>query len=290
LDGADLTLAERAVLWGQYKYADKNGTQSRVSEETLGRYLSVDARTVRRHRKALRAKGWLVEKYRGRNTGTDNEASTYEVVIPSGPSTAEPKPKRVPNPTGRNQHTKGATGQIRPVGLEDTLTKNPRFQEDRINHLPTIPKIDPNGSNLLEDVKQDAKQDPWVVTNGTQVQPGSPGGDREMARLKEGQPLESSTSTADSESVEPVGIPLVASRERSERNSETARPDLIINTSNRAQYFCRDCHEEITGNCNRQGDGVRSRFRYTHPDCRQDPWDGAAVPLFADEREFWAAI
>jgi hypothetical protein len=86
MDGVDLTLAERAVLLAQYKFADRDGTNSRPNLETLATYLSVSERTVRVHRTALRDKGWLIEKRRGRNVGRSNlkSASVYEVVIPTG--------------------------------------------------------------------------------------------------------------------------------------------------------------------------------------------------------------
>lgn len=86
LDGVDLSLAQRAVLLAQYKYADRDGTNSRPSVETLAAYLSVSERTVQEHRTALRNKGWLIEKRRGRNVGRSNVKTTsvYEVVIPTG--------------------------------------------------------------------------------------------------------------------------------------------------------------------------------------------------------------
>lgn len=145
LDGADLSLTERAVLLAQYKFGDKDGTNSYVGEERLAEYLNTSDRTVRRTRKSLRDKGWLVERERGHNLGDKPVPSLYWVVIPTPvPIAATQKPKRVPNPTGRNQHTK-ASGQICPEApkqLPDNSTGNPSELQDKINHLPVYRSID----------------------------------------------------------------------------------------------------------------------------------------------------
>lgn len=133
------------MLLGQYKFGDKDGTNSWVGEDTLAQYLNTSERTVRRTRMSLRNKGWLVERERGHNLGDKPVPSLYWVVIPTPvPIAATRKPKRVPNPKGRNQHTK-ASGQICPEApkqLPDNLTGNPSELQDRINHLPVYRSID----------------------------------------------------------------------------------------------------------------------------------------------------
>jgi hypothetical protein len=90
--GSDLNLKERAVLIAQYSYADRDGTNSYVSETTLAKDLGIGVSTLREHRRVLRdEKGWLVRRHRGVNIGSggDSRASTYEVVIPRPSATVE---------------------------------------------------------------------------------------------------------------------------------------------------------------------------------------------------------
>lgn len=122
LRGADLTLAQRAVLLAQYSYADRDGTNSYASEETLAEDLGIGVRMVRRHRQALRDSGWLVLRRRGRNVvGGDATASVYEVTIPDEstghkvpPAQQEPHAPKAQDSTG---HKVPPTRPYRAEGL-----------------------------------------------------------------------------------------------------------------------------------------------------------------------------
>lgn len=135
-DGADLTLNERAVLMAQFRFADfASGRNSFVSEDRLAEFLQTSTATIRRSRRELRRKGWLIERKRGRNTGNNDTASIYEVVIPAAQSAPVNKPKRrANNPDGFNRH-KRRQEVARDPEQEVKLTSNPSSQEVTGDHL-----------------------------------------------------------------------------------------------------------------------------------------------------------
>jgi hypothetical protein len=214
LGGVDLTLEERAVLLGQYAYADKDGTNSRASEDSLAEYLAISVRTLRRHRKTLQTKGWLVLRGRGRNTGGSPRASTFEVVIPTHQEPVSRRPRKRPaNPTGRNQWT--TRGQICPAAQEVTSGQNPWAQEDKFDHLPKGPKIDDdNPSNQSE----------WVTTR--EAAPGA-------ARVQH-------SCGNEAKSGEDIGAPLGRHVKRSDFVSELC-PDCGCNTRDPWESHTRMC-------------------------------------------------
>ena len=179
-----LTPVLRGVLLAQYSYADRDGTNSRPSEKTLAEDLGISDSMLRRHRKALRAAGWLIERERGVNMGSGgaSRASKYEVVIPVATGTIVPVGNRGENfsDAGKNAGDsnpqpeppcpKGqlATGTIVPptVGTEDQL----RTIDD-----PGEPK----GSSEREDFN----------SKGAQVSSGSSSTEAFQAEAKGSSPM-----------------------------------------------------------------------------------------------------
>lgn len=160
----NLTPTERAVLLTQYSYADKDGTNSRPSEETLAEDLAVSDRTIRTARKSLKSKGWLVEVQRGRNRGAMMSASVYEIVIPTHQEPVGPKPKRkAPNPLGNNQYHRRQrpTGSVLPAVQPEDSNQKPSSQPEAANHLPTGPKTAVERASVQRKVVEPEYHDPW---------------------------------------------------------------------------------------------------------------------------------
>lgn len=154
LDGSDLTLAERGVLLAQFRFADhSNGRNSFVGENRLAEYLNTSVATVRRSRRALRTKGWLIERKRGRHGSDKDFASIYEVVIPAVQSVAAQKPKRrARNPHGLNQYT--AQEVTRDLCQEVKQTSNPSSQEVTRDHPSRFTNPCPTGDGYEDSITE----------------------------------------------------------------------------------------------------------------------------------------
>ncbi|NOQ56872.1 hypothetical protein [Mycolicibacterium fortuitum] len=174
MDGSDLTSNERSVLMAQFKFGDHaNGRDSFASEQRIAEYAGISIATVRRARKALRTKKWLVEKERGHAITGQKMAPIYWVTIPEfRPPT--PKPKRAArNPAGRNQWIKPeVTRDLLPEVKQTKKTSPPEVTGDHPSGLPF------RGSN-----------EPSEYVGGTSGEPsetsGSADADRDVAGHKE---------------------------------------------------------------------------------------------------------
>jgi len=158
----------------QFKFGDhSNGRDSFVSEQRVAEYTGVSIATVRRARKALRDKKWLIEKERGHAITGQKMAPVYWVTIPQFRPPA-PKPKRAPrNRTGRNQWAKPeVTGDLLPEVKQTKKTSTPEVTGDHPSGLPF------RGSNEPSEYVGGNSWEPRVSS-------GSPDGDREVGRLQE---------------------------------------------------------------------------------------------------------
>jgi hypothetical protein len=193
--GADLSLPERAVMIQQYKYADRDGTNSYVSEARLAEDLHTTDKTVRNHRAKLRTKGWLIERKRGHNRSDGDRSSVYDVVIPQGRPVTSP-PKRKPNNRhGWNGYRKNPSSNSEPK-LQEGSSSKPSSREEEFFHLPTGPRSDvkqshSNGVPVVPGKPNTAsadaeREDPWV-SGGTVV------GSKEGHPQKNKTPVDRST-------------------------------------------------------------------------------------------------
>lgn len=158
--GADLSLPERAVLVQQYKYADKDGRTSYVSEKRLADDLFTTDKNIRNHRRKLRIKGWLIERERGKNTRDGDRASVYDVVIPLFQKPATRARRKANNASGWNQHRKNPS-----CNSQEDLTSNPSSREEEFFHLST---------DLETDAVRRASDNAVVAGDDADVQSGSP--------------------------------------------------------------------------------------------------------------------
>jgi len=157
LDGSDLSVNARAVLVAQFKFATHaTGRDSRPSEARLMEFLGPDMSQsrLRRARKELRDKGWLIERKRGHNGKTEDSASMYDVVIPPARVPARPKPKRATNnPGGYNGRKKKfeVTGDLK---LEVKSSSFPSKFEVTGDHLPGEPLRGSKDHSLMNEEQE----------------------------------------------------------------------------------------------------------------------------------------
>lgn len=140
LDGADLSANARNVLMAQFKFGTHaNGRDSKVGEARLVAYLQTSPATLRRGRKELREKGWLIERKRGHNGRDEDVPSHYDIAIPP-PTAPAPKTSRAPrNREGFNKYKRKpeVTGDTR---IEVKQTSIPSKSEVTGDHLSGLPK------------------------------------------------------------------------------------------------------------------------------------------------------
>lgn len=118
LRGADLTLAERAVLLNLWTYSDADMTNAWPSRTRIAEDCQMSREGVRKALRALESKGYVVAVARGGWTDEGNRATNYSLTLPGMGATQLP-------PGGNTDGGQGATESPLPDPSPDPLPDPP---------------------------------------------------------------------------------------------------------------------------------------------------------------------
>lgn len=117
LRGADLTLAERAVLTTLWTYTNPDLTSAWPAKNRIAGDCGLSRDGVRKALRGLEAKGYIIAVTRGGWTEEGNRATSYDLTLPMG-ATEKPTP-------GDTEAHPGATEKPLPDPLHQILIPDP---------------------------------------------------------------------------------------------------------------------------------------------------------------------